>query len=74
MYEHIGLANIPAYMARMRAMLSNGGLFLNHTISSPAQRTRGRFAVREGSEAYFPGGELDDIGHTVAAVGRLRGS
>ena len=72
MYEHIGLANIPAYMARVRGMLSNGGLFLNHAISSRAKRKRRRFGVRPEKKAIqkyiFPGGELDDIGHTVSAM------
>ena len=72
MYEHIGLANIPAYMARVRGMLANGGLFLNHAISSRAKRKRRRFGVRPEKKAIqkyiFPGGELDDIGHSVSAM------
>jgi cyclopropane-fatty-acyl-phospholipid synthase len=72
MYEHIGLANIPAYMRRVRGLLAEGGLFLNHAISSRAKRKRRRFAVRPEKKAIqkyiFPGGELDDIGHTVSAM------
>ena len=32
MYETIGLDNIPAYMAKVRSLLSEDGLFLNHAI------------------------------------------
>lgn len=72
MYEHIGLANIPGYMGKVRGMLTEGGLFLNHAISSRAKRRRWRFTVRPEKKAIqkyiFPGGELDDIGHSVSAM------
>ena len=71
MYEHIGLANIPAYMRRVRGLLSEDGLFLNHAIASRAKRRR-RLSMRPEKRAIqryiFPGGELDDIGHSVAAM------
>ena len=38
MYEHIGLANIPRYMSKVRALLSEDGLFLNHAISRRAKK------------------------------------
>ena len=72
MYEHIGLANIPAYMSRVRGLLSEDGLFLNHAIASRAKRRRRRLIMRPEKKAIqryiFPGGELDDIGHSVAAM------
>ncbi len=73
MYEHIGLANIPAlFRHRARAAGAENGLFLNHAISRRAKRKKRRFAARAEQRALlryiFPGGELDDIGHTVAAM------
>lgn len=72
MYEHIGLANIPDYFRTVRRLLAPGGLFLNHAISRGAKRRRRRFASRPEQRALqkyiFPGGELDDIGHTLAEM------
>ena len=72
MYEHIGLANIPRYFATVRGLLAENGLFLNHAISRRAKRNKRRFASRPEQRAMlkyiFPGGELDDIGHSVAAM------
>ena len=33
MFEHVGLANLPAYYATVRRVLRPGGLFLNHGIT-----------------------------------------
>ena len=72
MYEHIGIANIPRYFATVRGLLAEEGLFLNHAISRRAKRKKRRFAARAEQRALlkyiFPGGELDDIGHSVAAM------
>jgi len=72
MYEHIGLANIDTYMRAVRRVLAPDGLFLNHAISRRAKRKRRRFSARAEQRALqryiFPGGELDDIGHTVQAM------
>ncbi|MGL4395756.1 MAG: class I SAM-dependent methyltransferase [Hyphomicrobium sp.] len=75
MYEHIGLKNIPAYMAKVRSLLSDDGLFLNHAISRRAPRHgKGLSALRMRPEKkaiakyIFPGGELDDIGHSITAM------
>lgn len=75
MYEHIGLKNIPAYMSKIRSLLSDDGLFLNHAISRRAPK-RSTFARRWRPEQraiakyIFPGGELDDIGRSVTAMER----
>lgn len=72
MCEHIGIANMPLYMAKVRGLLAADGLFLNHAISRRAKKHGTRFAKRPEQRALlkyiFPGGELDDIGHTVAAM------
>lgn len=72
MYEHIGLKNIPAYFAHVRHLLAEDGLFLNHAIARGAKKKKARFSKRPEQRALqkyiFPGGELDDIGHSIAAM------
>jgi cyclopropane-fatty-acyl-phospholipid synthase len=75
MYEHIGLKNIPAYMSKVRALLSENGVFLNHAISRRAHRSKASLIpqrMRPEKKAIakyiFPGGELDDIGHSISAM------
>lgn len=72
MYEHIGAANIPAYFAKVRRLLAEDGLFLNHAISRGAKKKKTRFSKRPEQRALqkyiFPGGELVDIGHSLQAM------
>lgn len=72
MYEHIGIANIDFYFKTVRRVLAPDGLFLNHAISRRAKKKRRRFSARAEQRALqkyiFPGGELDDIGHTIMAM------
>lgn len=74
MYEAIGVAAIPAYMSKVRSLLTPDGLFLNHGITRRAKRKATRFAARPEQRALvryiFPGGELDDIGHTLQELER----
>jgi cyclopropane-fatty-acyl-phospholipid synthase len=75
MYEHIGLKNIEPYMKKMRSLLSPDGVFLNHAISRRAPKPsllghRIRPEQKALAKYIFPGGELDDIGHTVTAMER----
>lgn len=75
MYEHIGLKNIPTYMQKMRSLLSEDGLFLNHAIARRAPKTgwlkkRMRPEQRAIAKYIFPGGELDDIGRSIVAMER----
>jgi cyclopropane-fatty-acyl-phospholipid synthase len=76
MYEHIGVKNIPQYMSKVRSLLSDEGLFLNHAIARRAPRHQHwlKRPMRPEKKAIakyiFPGGELDDIGHSVAAMER----
>lgn len=76
MYEHIGLANIPHYFARVKSLMAPEGLFLNHAISRGAKHRRARFARRPEQRALqkyiFPGGELHDIGNTIAAIEKTK--
>ncbi len=72
MYEAIGLANIPEYFATVQRLLKPGGLFMNHAISRGAKRKHRRFSSRPEQRALqkyiFPGGELDDLGHTISEM------
>ncbi len=75
MYEHIGLKNIPAYMAKVRSLLNDDGVFLNHAISRRAHKARSgllpqrmRPEKKAIAKYIFPGGELDDVGHSIAAM------
>jgi cyclopropane-fatty-acyl-phospholipid synthase len=77
MYEHIGLKNIPEYMRKVRSLLADDGLFLNHAISRRApkhkagwMKSRMRPEKKAIAKYIFPGGELDDIGHSISAMER----
>ena len=76
MYEHIGLKNIPVYMKKVRSLLAEDGLFLNHAISRRAHANKSWIPERMRPEKraiakyIFPGGELDNIGHSVMAMER----
>jgi cyclopropane-fatty-acyl-phospholipid synthase len=75
MYEHIGLKNIPAYMQKMQRLLAQDGLFLNHAIArrAPKQswfKRKMRPEQKAIAKFIFPGGELDDIGHSIVAMER----
>ena len=76
MYEHIGLANIPHYFAKVKSLMAEDGLFLNHAISRGAKRRKARFSKRPEQRALqkyiFPGGELDDIGNTIAEIEKAK--
>jgi cyclopropane-fatty-acyl-phospholipid synthase len=73
MFEHVGLANRPAYFRQMRELLRPRGLLLNHAITRPAKRSERAFRRRRPEYAaiidyVFPGSELDHIGGSVAAM------
>ncbi len=70
MFEHIGIANMDGYFAKMNALLRDRGILMNHGISRHAKRTKR--AVRKIRperrlllKYIFPGSELDNIGHTI---------
>ncbi len=70
MIEHVGIANIPHYLAKVNSLLPDRGIFLNHGITRPAKTSRRKFKrirpeQRLLRKYIFPGGELDHIGHTI---------
>ncbi len=70
MAEHVGIANLSAYMHKVRSVLAPGGLFLNHAITRPAKRSPREFRRKSPerrllTKYIFPGGELDHQGHVL---------
>jgi cyclopropane-fatty-acyl-phospholipid synthase len=75
MFEHVGLANAPAYFAGVRALLRPRGLYLHHAITRPAKKDERTFRRKNPEyqaivDYVFPGGELDHVGNTVASLER----
>ncbi len=73
MYEHVGIANYPRYFGTLGRLLADRGLLLNHGITRRARASRRRFnratPERKLMRKYvFPGFELDNIGHSLAAM------
>ncbi len=73
MFEHIGLRNLPRYFGTLNRLLRNRGILLNHGIASrskPTRRRRRRITPEKRllQKYIFPGSELTNIGHTLAAM------
>lgn len=73
MYEHVRIANYEAYFKKMRALLADGGIFLNHGITRRAKGNPRNFGkISPGKRVIlkyiFPGSELDHIGHTLETM------
>src|ERR1700719_2505240 len=74
MFEHVGIANHPAYFRNVHRLLKPGGLYLHHAIALRANAyerfRRGRRRDRAAADAIgryiFPGGGLDHICMSVA--------
>ena len=68
--EHVGVDNIPKYLKKVRSLLPDRGIFLNHGITRTAKHSNRKFRKirseqRMLAKYIFPGGELDHIGHTL---------
>ena len=63
MFEHVGLNHLEAYFAKIHALLKNGGLVLNHGITStdPASGVAPLGAAGFIEKYVFPNGELPHI-------------
>jgi cyclopropane-fatty-acyl-phospholipid synthase len=68
MFEHVGVARLGEYFARLHRLLGPSGRLLNHGISRlPGGRPR--FSRRGFVDRYvFPDGELHEIGAVVSRV------
>ncbi|MBI3043817.1 MAG: class I SAM-dependent methyltransferase [Betaproteobacteria bacterium] len=63
MFEHVGLKNLPLYFGKIRSLLTDDGLVLNHgiTTSDPDNRWM-RLGAGEFIDRYvFPDGELPHL-------------
>jgi len=63
MFEHVGLRNLRAYFGKIRSLLKDGGLVLNHGITSvdPDSRGVGLGAGEFIGRYVFPHGELPHV-------------
>ncbi|MBW2712230.1 MAG: class I SAM-dependent methyltransferase [Deltaproteobacteria bacterium] len=73
MYEHVGIAKLPAYFKKISQLLPDRGMVLNHGITRKAKSSkRGEKRKRGGKSLLlkhiFPGSELDDIGNSVRVM------
>ncbi len=70
MSEHIGAANYPRYFGKIRSMLRDRGVMLNHAIARSSKKSK-RAAARIRPERkfilkyIFPGSELTPVGMTT---------
>ena len=65
--EHIGIANYPAYFKFIRAKLRDGGILMNHCITRPNNRSKGK-AGAFIDRYVFPDGELTGSGTIISAI------
>jgi cyclopropane-fatty-acyl-phospholipid synthase len=70
MFEHVGLANMPAYLATVRRVLRPGGLFLNHGITHDEEGWNKTVAAEFINRYVFPDGELDCISNIQLGMER----
>lgn len=63
MFEHVGLRNLKAYFAKIQALLTDGGLVMNHgiTATDPDSRWVGLGAGEFINHYVFPHGELPHV-------------
>jgi cyclopropane-fatty-acyl-phospholipid synthase len=72
MFEHVGVGNLPDYFGRLRSLLTDNGLALNHGITS-TDADDGQTAYGGGdfiARYVFPGGELAHIGTVLSSMQR----
>ena len=70
MFEHVGLAKLPAYYATVRRVLRPGGLFLNHGITHDEEGWNRTVATDFVNRYVFPDGELDCVSNIQLGMER----
>lgn len=70
MFEHVGLANLPIYLATVRRVLRPGGLFLNHGITHDEEGWNKTMTTEFINRYVFPDGELDCISNIQLGMER----
>ncbi len=70
MFEHVGLKNLPMYFARINTLLADGGLAMNHGITtSDIENGESPYGGGEFIDKYvFPAGELPHISVVLKAM------
>jgi cyclopropane-fatty-acyl-phospholipid synthase len=72
MFEHVGVANLPIYFAKIHSLLRPGGLAMNHGITST--RLDGSSGISGSSEFIeryvFPEGELSHVSTVIQEISR----
>lgn len=70
MFEHVGLKNLPLYFKKMRDLLEDDGLAMNHGITSTdANNGCTPYGGGDFIDQYvFPHGELPHIGHVLSTM------
>ena len=70
MFEHVGLANLPTYLAAVHRVLRPGGLFLNHGITHDEEGWNKTVATAFINRYVFPDGELDCVSNIQLGMER----
>ncbi len=70
MFEHVGLANMPEYLATVQHVLRPGGLFLNHGITHDEEGWNKTLASEFINRYVFPDGELDCVSNIQLGMER----
>jgi len=70
MFEHVGLAHIPTYLAAVQRVLRPGGLFLNHGISHDEEGWNRTVATEFVNRYVFPDGEFDFVSNIQLGMER----
>ena len=70
MFEHVGLANMPTYLATVDRVLRPGGLFLNHGITHDEEGWNHTVATEFINRYVFPDGEFDCVSNIQLGMER----
>jgi len=70
MFEHVGIAQLEGYFSKLRRLVREGGLILNHGITAGGvNNSELSSGMGEFIDKYiFPGGELTHISHVLAKM------
>ena len=70
MFEHVGLKNLTSYFSKIKELLTDDGLAMNHGITTTnTDHSTARYGAGEFIENYvFPHGELPHIGRVLTAM------
>jgi cyclopropane-fatty-acyl-phospholipid synthase len=71
MFEHVGLKNLPVYFGAIQRLLVDGGIAMNHGITSidPESRPVGLGASEFIEKYVFPHGELPHLSLVLKEIG-----